>query len=243
MSATFVDSLLIGKVQWHYGKMMQGISIYDMDKTITGKATFGPFLAYAVPRYRPWRLILLPVLVIMILGYALKIVNRAQLKEINLRLLLGAVIDSAALKKLSSEFAVQTLKTNLLQGALARIEADRAEGRNIILATASYDFYVVEIARLLGIDDVIATKATRRGSFTVPTIDGENCYGAAKLAMVEAWVVRNKIKRSETHIRFYSDHVSDAPCLIWADEAFATTPHAPLRTLARERGWTVFDWA
>ncbi len=223
--------------------MMQGISIYDMDKTITRKATFGPFLAYAAPRYRPWRLILLPVLVLLVLGYALKIVNRAQLKEINLRLMLGTEIESAALTKLSSEFAVHTLKTNLLQGALVRIEADRAEGRRIVLATASYDFYVVEIARLLGIDDVIATKATRRGSFTAPTIDGENCYGPAKLMMVEAWMVRNKIKRLEANIRFYSDHVSDAPCLKWADEAFATTPHAPLRALARQRGWTVFDWA
>ena len=47
-----MHSLLTGKLQCHYGKIMQRIAIYDLDKTITRQATFGFFLAYAVPRYR-----------------------------------------------------------------------------------------------------------------------------------------------------------------------------------------------
>ena len=50
------------------------------------------------------------------------------------------------------------------------------------------------------------------------------------------------IAREQAYIRFYSDHASDAPCLEWADEAFATNPHGRLRTLARTRGWTILDW-
>jgi phosphoserine phosphatase len=76
----------------------------------------------------------------------------------------------------------------------------------------------------------------------VPRITGENCYGPAKLRMIEAWLAAEGIAREKAHIRFYSDHVSDAPTLDWADEAFAVNPHGPLRAMAVGRGWTIFDW-
>jgi HAD superfamily hydrolase (TIGR01490 family) len=221
---------------------MHKISIYDMDKTITRKATFGPFLAYAVPRFQPWRLVFVPLVLLTTAGYALRLVNRARLKEINLGLMLGKRTKTAQLQRLARGFAGRTLSKNVLARAMDRIAADRAEGRRIVLATASYDFYVNEIAKLIGVSDVIATVATQDVASTSPKIVGENCYGAAKLAMVEAWLAAQGIARGDAHIRFYSDHVSDAPCLSWADEAFATNPHAPLRALASRKGWTVFDW-
>jgi HAD superfamily hydrolase (TIGR01490 family) len=223
-------------------RMNTSFSIYDMDKTITRAATFGPFLLYAVPRLALWRIIFLPFVIIVTLGYALKIINRARLKEINLSLMLGTRIDAQRLANVSSGFAQETLVKNCLAEALDRIAADRAEGRTLVLATASYAFYVVEIAKRLGIDHVVATQATAAGSAIQPKINGENCYGAAKRTMVQHWLCEQGLDRGQTHIRFYSDHVSDTPCLEWADEAYATNPHGPLRAVAKARGWTVFDW-
>jgi phosphoserine phosphatase len=60
--------------------------------------------------------------------------------------------------------------------------------------------------------------------------------------MVKAWLAAAGIAREDAHIRFYSDSRTDSPCMDWADEAFATSPHAPLRALAAERGWPVFEW-
>ena len=71
-------------------------------------------------------------------------------------------------------------------------------------------------------------------------IDGENCYGPAKLRMVEEWLAKSGLGRG--HVRFYSDHASDAPVFEWADEAVAVNPHDKLARLARERGWAVEDW-
>jgi HAD superfamily hydrolase (TIGR01490 family) len=221
---------------------MHKLAIYDMDKTITRTATFGPFLAYAAPRYRPWRLVCLPLVLLATAAYGLRLISRAQLKEMNLAFMLGLRIDSAHVQRLSRGFAARTLANNMLTRALDQIAADRAEGRRIVLATASYDFYVEEIAKLIGVPDVIATNATREAGFVCPKIDGENCYGAAKLRMVDAWLAAQGITRSDAHIRFYSDHISDAPCLVWADEAFATNPHPRLRALAVQKGWTAFDW-
>ena len=110
------------------------------------------------------------------------------------------------------------------------------------MATASYDFYVRPIAAQLGITDVIATPSTVEGGQLLPRIAGENCYGEAKLRMIEAWMAGQGIARDDAHVRFYSDHVSDAPTLDWADEAFAVNPHAPLLALAKEKGWTVLRW-
>ncbi len=222
---------------------MQPLSIFDMDKTITRAATFGPFLIYAVPRYAPWRVVFAPLVLLTTLGFLLRIVSRGRLKEINLALMLGTRIDMAKLDRISAGFAGQTLSRNCLAGALARVEAERAAGRRVVLATASYAFYVRQIAALIGVKDVIATRTTDMGGFVSPRIDGENCYGGAKLRMVQDWMAAEPIDRQTTHIRFFSDHVSDAPCLDWADEGFATNAHAPLRALAVKKGWPVLDWA
>lgn len=220
---------------------MQRIAIYDMDKTITRRATFGPFLFYAALRYRPWRILMAPALVVTVIAYGLTLLNRAQLKEINLGLMLGRRIEGAALTRISAGFAGRTLTRNVFRAALDRIDADRADGYRIVIASASYAFYVSQVARLLG-TDVVATQATPVNHDVTPKIAGENCYGKAKLEMVKDWMTSQSIDREHAHIRFYSDHASDAPCLDWADEAFAANPHGALRALARERDWAILDW-
>ena len=47
---------------------------------------------------------------------------------------------------------------------------------------------------------------------------------------------------TRAHVRFYSDHVTDAPVFEWADEPVAVNPHDRLRRLAKLRGWPVEDW-
>lgn len=220
---------------------MQRIAIYDMDRTITRRPTFIFFLVYAVLRYRPWRILLAPVLLFPVAAYALKWLDRGRLKEINLGLMLGSRIDAAALNRISAGFAGRTLARNTFRAALDRIDADRADGFRIVIASASYGFYVEQVGRLIGAD-VIATRASRKGDAVSPRIDGQNCYGEAKLAMVTDWLDRQSIARETAHVRFYSDHASDAPCLDWADEAIATNPHGRLRALAAQRGWPVLDW-
>ena len=42
-------------------------------------------------------------------------------------------------------------------------------------------------------------------------IDGENCYGPAKLRMIADWLEESGFKGAHGHVRFYSDHVSRPP--------------------------------
>ena len=57
-----------------------------------------------------------------------------------------------------------------------------------------------------------------------------------------AWMAAQAIDRGQAHIRAYSDHVSDAPMLEYADLPFAANPHRRLALLAAARGWPRVDW-
>ncbi|MDB5700722.1 MAG: family hydrolase [Sphingomonadales bacterium] len=223
---------------------MKRLAIYDMDRTITVRPTFTPFLVHAALTLNPLRLLLLPVVAIAILFYGLKAINRAKLKEVMQTLLLGRSVDPAKLAGVVDSFAEKTASRNIRRGAPARVAQDKAEGYHLVLATASYRLYAEAIGLKMGFDDVIATN-TLVGLDTriMAKIDGENCYGPAKLRMVTAWMKNMGVARGDAHIRFYSDHVSDAPVLAYADEAFAVNAHGPLQKLARNMKWNIVDWS
>lgn len=222
---------------------MKRLAVYDLDKTITYGPTWTAFLVRTAATDTPWRLALLPVVGAAALGYAVGGIDRARLKEISHALLLGGTASPHRIDRAAERFADRIVARGVYRGALERVAADRAAGCRIVMATASYRFYARAIAERLGFDAVIGTQAVREDRRIAARISGRNCYGPAKLRMIEAWMDREGIARDDAHVRFYSDHVSDAPTLDWADEAFAVRPHAPLRRMAAERGWAVLDWA
>ena len=220
---------------------MTDFAIYDMDRTVTRRATYTPFLLHCALRRAPWRLLLIPFVIASMLAYLLKLIDRGRLKEINHHLLLGDQRHPAELKPLVESFAEATLAHNVRPGALEAVARDKAEGRHVVMATASYRFYAREIAERLGFDECIGTNSILGLDERVHAkIDGQNCYGPAKLRMVEEWLGKSELKRG--HVRFYSDHASDAPVFEWADEAVAVNPHDRLARLAKERNWRVEDW-
>lgn len=214
-----------------------------MDKTITYAPTWTSFLVRTARWNAPWRLMLLPVAGLVTLGYAAGLIGRARLKEITHRLLLGSALPEAVATAAAERFADRVAAAGVYAGARAQIAADRAAGCTLVLATASYGFYAGAIAARLGFDTVIATGVVRDSGMIHARIAGENCYGPAKLRMIEAWLAGQGIARGDATIHFYSDHVSDAPTLEWADVGIAVNAHGPLRVLAAERGWAVVDWA
>jgi HAD superfamily hydrolase (TIGR01490 family) len=222
---------------------MIDLAIYDMDRTVTRTGTYTPFLLHAAARLAPWRLIAAPAVPLVMAAYAARLIDRRRLKELNQRLLLGGGVPRATLAPVTESFADLILKTNILPGALRRIAEDKAAGRRLVLATASYRYYVEPIAARLGFDDVIATgSVTGLDDIIHSRIDGENNYGPAKLRLIQAWMAKEGIAREDARIRFYSDHVSDAPVLDWADEPFAVNASAKLRHLAARKGWPRLNW-
>jgi HAD superfamily hydrolase (TIGR01490 family) len=219
------------------------LAIYDMDRTVTKRATYTPFLLHCARRRAPWRLLFLPVVLLSMIAYLLKLIDRGRLKEINHHLLLGGTIHPSELKPLVDSFADAQIAANIRPGALKAIARDKSEGRRLVLATASYRLYADAIAERLGFDDVIGTGSVIGLDDRVHAkIAGENCYGPAKKRMIDEWIAKSALIGDHGHVRFYSDHASDRPVFEWAQEAVAVNPHAKLQRLAEERGWRIEDW-
>ena len=167
---------------------MSDLAIYDMDRTVTRHATYTPFLLHCAARRAPWRLLLVPFAILSMIAYVIRLIDRARLKEINHRLLLGHRVHPSDLKPLVESFAARQVATNIRPGARAAVARDKAEGRRLVLATASYRLYADAIAERLGFDDAIGTGSVIGLDERVHAkIAGENCYGPAKLRMIAGW--------------------------------------------------------
>ena len=222
---------------------MSDLAIYDLDRTITRRATYTPFLVHCALRRQQWRLLFLPIVLLAMLAYAAGLFDRGRLKEICQTLLIGRHIHASNLKPLAESFADATVAGNVRPGARLAVERDREQGRRLVLATASYRLYADSIAERLGFDDVIATGSVIGLDERVHArIAGKNCYGDEKLRMIAEWVESSGLVGKHGHVRFYSDHASDAPTFEWSDEPVAVNPHDRLARLAATRGWAVEDW-
>lgn len=221
------------------------LAVYDMDRTVTVRGTYTPFLLFVARRTRPWRLALTPLALLAMAAYAAKLISRKRLKEINLALLLGPRLSATDLAPHIEAYADHVIATNVFAKAAARIAADQEAGYRVALCTASYELYVRAIAARLGIapEDVIGTRLIRRDDTIFAQIDGDNCYDVAKLPRVAAWMHSIGVRREDVHLRCYSDHVSDVPMLELADAPFATTPSPKLRAVAQQRGWPILDFS
>lgn len=209
------------------------IAIYDLDNTLTRRATFTPFLVFAARRIAPWRLALLPVWVLLMAGYRAGLYDRTQLKTRGMLLMLGRV-STERLSAIGEEFATARASADgFMPATQSLLQEDRLKGAQVIVATAAFEFYASAFAGKLGIETLIGTRWDGRG------IPGGNCYGETKLARVQQWMGAQGISRNEVQLRFVSDSFADAPLLEIADEPIFVTASPAKRRRAEARGWRV----
>ena len=124
--------------------------------------------------------------------YVAKIIDRGRLKEINHRLLLGGETHPGdAWRRWSTASPQSTIDHNIRPGALAAIARDKAEGRRVVMATASYRFYARAIAEKLGFDDCIGTNSILGLDALRPCQDRRGqLLRPGQAAMIEAWLGR-----------------------------------------------------
>ncbi|MDR7058660.1 HAD superfamily phosphoserine phosphatase-like hydrolase [Sphingopyxis sp. BE235] len=218
------------------------VAIYDLDRTVLRKPTFTLFLLWAAWREARWRVLLLPALAALMIGYALRLYGRDRFKPAAIRVMLGASIAPARADKLAADFAAWRVPGDVPPGAKACIARDRAEGYRLLMATAAPEFYAGAIAEALGFDAIVATRHRRAadGSW-LPLLDGGNCYGAEKARRVTEWLDANAAGGA-VHIRAYSDHPSDAPTFVLAHESWLIGRSRKLVRLAAQQGWRTLDF-
>lgn len=218
---------------------MQRIALYDLDRTVTRAPTFTPFLVHMAASGGRLRLLGLPLWVLAMLGYKMRLYGRKPLKQFGLALLVGKVVRSPALQARIDAFVARQIAGNIQPGARAQIAADRAAGVRLALVTAAPEIYAEALAQALGFDACIATRHSRDAQGNLlALIDGENNYGAHKVTRVEAWLAVQGLTRADCHLTAYTDHASDAPILNFANAGVLVGRYAK-----PQGGWAQADWS
>ncbi len=219
------------------------VAVYDLDRTLTRRGTWVPWLAFWLRREAPARALLLPLLLGPALAHALRLTDRGGLKAAAHRIVMGRQLARVRVEAAAAAFAQGVLADEVFPAGLAVLAADRAAGRRCVLATASNAYYADAIGAALGFDAVLATPSRWQGDRLDWQLGGANNYGAAKAARLAAWVAD---AAPGAVLSFTSDHLSDLPAFELAvasgGTAIAANPSPVLRAVAAARGWPVVDW-
>lgn len=211
--------------------------IFDLDNTITCNDTYLHFLLSFL-KQNPSRLLRCWSLPLALICFKIKIRDNTWLKK----KFLGAIAGGTSKNKIeafSTQFIKAVVEQKVRGKALQEIQHHKQSGHRLILATASFDFYVEELGSRLGFDTVLCTKSVWDNNLLQAEISGDNCYGMSKLNKVIYYVESNF---DIAYTIAYSDHHSDIPLLDWADEAIAINPTNKLRELATQKKYKIINW-
>ncbi len=121
--------------------------------------------------------------------------------------------------------------------ALELIDEHKAHGRKVVIVSSSPYEVVQPLARYLGVDDAIATRAKldADGNYT-----GElsfYAYGPHKATAIQELAARDGIDLGESYA--YSDSITDVPLLDAVGHPVAVNPDRDLARYARKHGWEI----
>ena len=119
--------------------------------------------------------------------------------------------DMSYLLKLRQQFIHEKIKPIMTQTGKKLIDESQAEGKTVIIATATNDFVTRPIADLFNVDTLIATEFEIQNNNFTGKVLGEPCFRDGKLNKVKKWINENDYNLSETS--FYSDSFNDLPLL------------------------------
>lgn len=143
------------------------------------------------------------------------------------------------LAALHAEFMQTHIQPILLPKAKALLDQHRARGDYLLIITATNSFVTRPIAKLLNVDDILATDPEIiDGRYTGKSI-GTPCFQGGKVIRLHEWLKTNNQKLDNAY--FYSDSINDLPLLELVSNPVAVDPDERLEKIAKEKGWQVMS--
>jgi len=209
--------------------------VFDLDGTITWHDTLVPYLVHTLRRHkaRVLRLWPLPFAAARFLIDR----DRGRLKSGLIRAVMGG-LTRAEVAALTRGFLDARLASLVRPNALSRIEQHRAAGDHLVLLSASTDFYVRDIGRRLGFDDVICTEVVWRDERLDGALATANRRGTEKTRCLESL----RREHPGARVAAYGNAGSDLDHLVRADAPLLVNASAGTRRRAARLGVPSGDW-
>ena len=216
--------------------MAQGAAFFDLDRTVIAK---GSLLAFSRPFYREGllsrRLLVRAAwgqLRFSWFGASQKAVDRLRLRL--LRLIEGWEADRV--RSIVAGTLAQVIGPITYAEALSLIAEHKSAGRKVYIVSAAPSEIAEPLARHLGADGAIATRAAVSGGRYTGALE-QYPYGPAKAAAIAEVAGREGLDLSASWA--YSDSASDVPMLEAVGHPVVVNPERALRRIAQMRGWPI----
>lgn len=142
----------------------------------------------------------------------------------------------AEVTRLVHETVHELIDPVVYQEAITLIRRHQANGRDVVIVSASGHELVEPIATMLGADHVIASKMEIKKGFYTGTIDFY-AYGERKAEAMRKLAEERGYDLERSYA--YSDSITDLPMLTAVGHGFAVNPDRGMRKAAAEYGWGV----
>jgi HAD superfamily hydrolase (TIGR01490 family) len=139
-----------------------------------------------------------------------------------------------------AQYMIKKIYPMLRASARALVNKHMWDRRVVITATNS--FVTAPIARLFGIEHLIATEPEQRDGEFTGGVSGQPCFKDGKVQRLDAWLAaRGETLQSFSKSYFYSDSHNDLPLLQRVTNPVAVDPDDTLRAHAEAQGWPVMS--
>jgi phosphatidylglycerophosphatase C len=212
------------------------LAVFDLDGTLTRGDTFIAFACGLLAR-KPLRWLRVPALLLPVLAFVLRFIDRGELKGSVLRLLFAG-LPRAEIQAWAQQFAQAIVPGRMFAEAVAAFRAHVTAGDYTVLMSASPDLYVPLIASALGASQCICTPVRWDGEHLDGRLAGPNCRGEEKARILAGL----RQQHPGLPVIGYGNSGADVAHLTQCDEAVYV--NAPPRTRApmEQLGMRCVQW-
>ena len=134
-----------------------------------------------------------------------------------------------------SEFLQTKIQPKIALKAPVLIQKHKNQGDTLLIITATNLFITAPIAKLLGIDAILATTPEFDGKQFTGKLEGIPCFKEGKVERLNSWLKDNKHNLKGSY--FYSDSHNDLPLLEIVDSPIVVDGDEKLLIVAKKHGW------
>jgi HAD superfamily hydrolase (TIGR01490 family) len=213
------------------------IAFFDLDRTITKAISGKALVRSAIKKGLLTRSGLINAIFLFLLY---KLGLRDPMKIINDMVGWVKGLPEKTLVDLCSEVFREVLLPSVYEEARSEIKIHKEKNAKVVILSSSLTPVCMEIAKNLGMDDIICSELEVINGYLTGCPVGLPCYGEVKVTRLIEYCTKNNINPSSSW--YYGDSILDLPALSAVGNPVCVNPDKKLKKAAHKRGWKILLW-